>query len=177
MRTRLIAAFLLLGVLTGCADDPAAPAPATDKLTPTASPTTTTTAPSPEPSGSPSAQQPDRGTKVIAAESDFGTVLFDGTGQAAYLFDIETTSRPRCYGACAEAWPPVLTDDAPRAVGRVRDALLGTVQRTDGTTQVTYDRHPLYFYAHEGKHEVKCHDVFLNGGNWYAVQVDGQRAP
>ncbi|MFC5179362.1 hypothetical protein [Nocardioides taihuensis] len=114
---------------------------------------------------------------VVAAVSDFGPVLFDGTGQAIYVFDVEKTSQPRCYGSCAVAWPPVLTDGAPLAGDRVEEALLGTTRRSDGTTQVTYDGHPLYFYAHEGKDEVKCHDVFLNGGTWYAVQPDGDRAP
>jgi len=133
--------------------------------------------PSPKPSQSPSAQQPEQGQKVIAAESDFGTILFDDTGQAIYLFDIETTSQPRCYGACADAWPPVLTDGAPLAGEQVKESLLGTTQHTDNTTQVTYDGHPLYFYAHEGRSEVKCHDVFLNGGNWYAVGPDGHQAP
>ena len=47
----------------------------------------------------------------------------------------------------------------------------------DGTVQVTYNGHPLYFYAHEGKREVKCHDIFLNGGNWYVVQPGGDAAP
>ena len=60
---------------------------------------------------------------------------------------------------------------------RVDATLLGTTRRTDGTRQVTYGGHPLYFYAHEGKHEVECHDVFLNGGTWYALQPDGQPAP
>lgn len=114
---------------------------------------------------------------VIAAQSDFGTILFDGTGQTIYLFDVETTSQPRCYGPCADAWPPVVTDGAPLAGKRVKASLLGTTRRTDGTTQVTYDGHPLYLYAHEGKYEVKCHDVFLNGGSWYAVQPDGHPAP
>ena len=41
-------------------------------------------------------------------------MLFDGTGQAIYLFDVETTSKPTCYDACAEAWPPVLTERGPR---------------------------------------------------------------
>lgn len=171
----MIAAILFLGLLTACADDPAIPR--AENSTPTSSPTAEKTDPSPEPPLSPSAQQPQPGTKVVAAESDFGTILFDDTGQAIYLFDIETTSKPRCYGPCADAWPPVLTDGAPFAGERVKKSLLGTTQRTDGTTQVTYDGHPLYFYAHEGKYEVKCHDVFLNGGNWYAVEPDGNRAP
>lgn len=93
------------------------------------------------------------------------------------MFDVEGDSRPRCYGACAVAWPPVLTDGAPIAGERVEETLLGTTRRSDGTTQVTYAGHPLYFYAHEGKNEVECHDVFLNGGTWYAVQPDGDRAP
>ena len=65
----------------------------------------------------------------------------------------------------------------PVAGNGLDDALLGTVERSDGTTQVTYGDHPLYFYAHEGKNEVLCHDVFLNGGNWYVVQPNGDAAP
>jgi predicted lipoprotein with Yx(FWY)xxD motif len=175
MRTRRTAASLLLGLLTACAEDPVAPA--TEDPTTPSRPTTAMTNPAPVPSPSPSARPTQQGPTVIAAESEFGTILFDDTGQAIYLFDIEITSKPRCYGPCAEAWPPVLTDDAPLAGQRVKESLLGTTQRTDGTTQVTYDGHPLYFYAHEGKYEVKCHDIFLNGGTWYAVQPDGQRAP
>jgi predicted lipoprotein with Yx(FWY)xxD motif len=126
---------------------------------------------------SPSARPAEPGTKVVTAESDFGTILFGTRGQAIYLFDVEATTEPRCYGACADAWPPVLTDGAPLAGRGVKESLLGTAKRTDGTTQVTYRGHPLYFYAHEGRHEVKCHDIFLNGGNWYAVQPDGHPAP
>jgi predicted lipoprotein with Yx(FWY)xxD motif len=113
----------------------------------------------------------------MAADSDFGTILFDETGQAIYLFDIETTTEPRCFEACADAWPPVLTGSAPLAGEGVKASLLSTTQRIDDTTQVTYNGHPLYFYAHEGKHEVKCHDIFSHGGNWYAVQPDGHPAP
>ena len=182
MRNRLIAAIVLLGVITACAADPVTPAieertttssPATATTGTTANTGTTGSAPEPSPSARPSKQ----GQKVIAAESDFGTILFDDTGQAIYLFDIETTPQPRCYGPCADSWPPLLSDGVPIAGHRVKQALLGTTERTDGTTQVTYDGHPLYLYAHEGKDEVKCHDVFLNGGTWYAVQPDGRRAP
>ena len=111
------------------------------------------------------------------AASDFGPMLFDATGQAIYLFDVETTSEPACYEACAKAWPPVLTDGRPVAGEGVRKHLVGTTVRSDGSTQVTYNGHPLYFYAHEGKNEVLCHDVFLNGGNWYVVRPDGDAAP
>ena len=117
------------------------------------------------------------GTTVVVEDSEFGPMLFDDTGQAIYLFDVETTAEPQCYGECAEAWPPVYTDGEPVAGKGVDTALLGTTERSDGRVQVTYNDHPLYFYANEGKHEVLCHDVFLNGGNWYVVQPGGEAAP
>jgi predicted lipoprotein with Yx(FWY)xxD motif len=103
-------------------------------------------------------------------------MLFDRPGQAIYLFEKETTSRPDCYGDCAVAWPPVLTTGAPQATGAVRPDLLGTVLREDGTTQVTYGGHPLYFYAHEGPGQVLCHDVVEFGGRWLVVTPDGVAA-
>jgi len=176
---KLVAGVSLLGALAalaGCAQD-RAPRAAEDTSAP-ASPTGEQTGPrSAEPSTTPSTPPRGSGTTLRAMASDFGDVLFDSTGQAVYLFDVETTDEPRCYGSCAEAWPPVLTDGSPVAGPRVRESLLATTERTDGTVQVTYDGHPLYFYAHEGKGEVKCHDIFLNGGIWYAVQPDGRRAP
>ena len=133
-----------------------------------------------EPSGGPSTQprRPGRdGTVVTTAGSDFGPMLFDGTGQAIYLFDKETSPRPRCYGDCADAWPPVLTSGQPRARAQVDAGLLGTVRRRDGSTQVTYAGQPLYFYAHEGKGQVLCHDVVEYGGVWLVVTPGGTPAP
>ncbi len=185
MRTRLAAAVAVLALLlSACADDSAGP-DAQDSSTDsgsTPSPTSaTTTRASPEPSTAtstaPPAQPTEPGAVIAGSASDFGTILFDDTGQAIYLFDVETTSEAQCYDACAKAWPPVLTPSDPVAGEHVDATLLGTTQRDDGTTQVTYNGHPLYFYAHEDKHEVRCHDVFLNGGNWYAVQPDGRPAP
>jgi predicted lipoprotein with Yx(FWY)xxD motif len=130
---------------------------------------------SPSPASSP-APEP-AGTTIIAADSKFGTMLYDATGQPIYLFDAEATSRPECYDECAEAWPPVLTEGEPRAKGAVRSDLLGTTRRSDDSTQVTYAGHPLYFYAHEGKYQVLCHNVTEFGGTWLVVQPDGTAAP
>jgi predicted lipoprotein with Yx(FWY)xxD motif len=116
------------------------------------------------------------GLAVTVGESEFGPMLFDESGQAIYLFEVETDGSPRCYGGCATAWPPVLTTAAPRANG-VRADLLGTVARDDGSTQVTYGGHPLYFYAHEGPGQVLCHDVVENGGRWLVVTPEGVPAP
>jgi len=104
-------------------------------------------------------------------------MLFDASGQAIYLFDDETSTKPTCYDECAEAWPPVLTKSKPMAGGEVRPGLLGTTTRADGSTQVTYAGHPLYFYAHEGKRQVLCHNIEEYGGLWLVVQPDGNPAP
>lgn len=117
------------------------------------------------------------GTIITTADSAFGEVLFDVTGQAVYLFDLEQTATPACYDQCAIDWPPILTDGTPVAArGAAADAL-GTTTRTDGSMQVTYGGHPLYSYAHEGKNEVRCHNVSGFGGLWFAVSPSGDAAP
>jgi len=185
MRTRvgtLLGSLLLLAACGGDPDadpetdasDPGSRSSATPR--PTATPSTSPTEEASKETKPPTSAAPD-GTTIVVQESEFGPMLFDDTGQAIYLFDVETTSEPECYGDCAVAWPPVVTDAPPVAGPGVREALLGTVERTDGQLQVTYNDHPLYFYAHEGKNEVLCHDVFLDGGNWYVVQPGGDAAP
>ena len=175
MKSQVGALTVCLALLVGCGEDeaPRAEDPTTPAdQSPSATQSTTET-----PSTKPSTAPASTGTRLVAAESEFGPMLFDDTGQAIYLFDVEATSAPRCYDACEEAWPPVLTKGNPVAGQGLESVLLGTVERADGSTQVTYGDHPLYFYAHEGKNEVLCHDVFLNGGNWYVVQPDGDAAP
>jgi predicted lipoprotein with Yx(FWY)xxD motif len=146
---------------TSAAGVPSASASPSGRTTPTPTPT-----PTPKP-----------GRVVIAAESAYGPMLYDATGQPIYLFTAERGDRAACYDACAADWPPVLTRGEPRARGGVRDALLGVTRRDDGSRQVTYAGHPLYFYAHEGTYEVLCHDVVEYGGTWLVVRPDGTPAP
>ena len=167
-------------VLAGCGDDagtstgaPSAPestSPTQTPLQPEAS--------TPTPSSASTAATPGNRTwtAIKAAKSQFGTMLFDGTGQAIYLFDKEQTTKPECYGACAEAWPPVLTEGTPTAKNGARQNLLGTTERTDGKIQVTYGDHPLYYYAHEAKNDVKCHNIQGFGGLWLVVTPAGRSA-
>ncbi len=171
----LVAALLLL---SACAapESEATTEPTTGPASSAASPETTTPTPTkhlPSPTASPDPS----GIRVIADDSEFGTMLYGADGQAIYLFDLEEAGRPRCYGECASAWPPVLTTGDPVAGRGVRSGLLGTVERQDGTTQATYGGHPLYFYAHEDPWQVLCHDFEDFGGTWYVVQPDGEAAP
>jgi predicted lipoprotein with Yx(FWY)xxD motif len=178
---RALALVVVVGlVLAGCGSDdpddsasdpsspsePASSAPPTDESTPDEPADTTATEP-----------EPATGTVIKTADSEFGEMLFDKSGQAIYLFDKETSAKPDCYDACAEAWPPVLTEGEPQAQGAVSGRLLGTTKRTDGSTQVTYGGHPLYYYAHEGKNEVLCHNVDQFDGLWLVVTPEGEAAP
>jgi predicted lipoprotein with Yx(FWY)xxD motif len=113
------------------------------------------------------------GTTITTANSQFGEVLFDGSDQAIYFFDKEQSSNSECYGACAEAWPPVTTEGEPQAGAGAIAKLLGTTTRVDGTTQVTYAGRPLYFYVDDPKGEVLCHNVEEFGGLWLAVAPSG----
>ena len=119
---------------------------------PTPGSTTRGSSPSPPgassaPSSTASSSGEPAGTTIITADSEFGTILYDASGQPIYLFDLEATSRPECYGECARAWPPVLTTGPPHATGAVQSDLLGTTRRSDGSTQITYAEHPLYFLS------------------------------
>jgi predicted lipoprotein with Yx(FWY)xxD motif len=172
------AAVVLLLALAGCAAADDATAPARSEPSPTvtsaeadetASDDDGVTADEAEPAAS--------GPVITTTGSAHGTVLVDGRRQAIYLFDREAGRTPRCYGACADAWPPVLAKGDAQARRQVRGGLLGTVPRRNGTRQVTYAGHPLYFYAHEGPGQLLCHDISEYGGRWLAVTPRGVAAP
>ncbi len=111
---------------------------------------------------------------VTAHASSFGKVLFDGSGRALYLFKRDTGSRSTCSGACAKAWPPFLTTTAPKAGADARASLLGTTSRADGTRQVTYAGHPLYYFSGDSKPgQIKCENVVNFGGLWLVVSPVG----
>jgi predicted lipoprotein with Yx(FWY)xxD motif len=117
------------------------------------------------------------GITVRLADSEFGRMLFGSKKQAIYIFERDDQNESNCYGDCAEAWPPVFTEGKPEAGKGVNASLLGTAKRRDGKLQVTYAGKPLYYYAHEGPGEVKCHNVNLNGGFWWVIGADGKRRP
>lgn len=114
------------------------------------------------------------GPLVRLRDSQFGPVIFDGRAQAAYTFTRDAGGASRCYGKCAEAWPPFYARGRPRAGRGVRRSLLGTVRRRGGRRQVTYAGRPLYFYVGDPKGEVLCNDIAEFGGTWFAVTAAGK---
>ncbi|HZH24905.1 MAG TPA: hypothetical protein VEY49_08375 [Solirubrobacteraceae bacterium] len=113
------------------------------------------------------------GRTIKAVRSQFGKILADGRGQAVYLFAKETSSTPRCYGACAKAWPPVLTRGRPVAGRGAGGVKLGTTRRRNGARQVTLGGRPLYYYVDDAPGRVLCHNVDEFGGLWLVVRPNG----
>src|SRR4051794_40041924 len=96
---------------------------------------------------------------LTVVPSKYGNVVADGKGQALYLFTRDGRGPSRCYGACAKAWPPLLTKGQPRARSGIAPSKLGTVRRRDGRLQVTYGRRPLYYYAGDSPGVILCQNV------------------
>src|SRR5260370_33328758 len=84
------------------------------------------------------AQTPRRGIQISVRSSRYGRILRDGRDQTIYLFTRDTGTPSTCYGACATAWPPLLTRGAPAAGPGLISRSRGTTHRRDGTLQVAY---------------------------------------
>jgi predicted lipoprotein with Yx(FWY)xxD motif len=107
-----------------------------------------------------------------------GQILVDEEGMTLYYFqkDQKGSGKSKCEGACAEAWPPLLTKGEPEAMKGVKAAMLGTIQRKDGTTQVTYAGWPLYTFVEDKKPgEDNGTDSKAFGASWYPLHSNGKK--
>lgn len=115
-----------------------------------------------------------KGAPVGTAKGPTGTYLTGSSGRALYLWVADSNGQSNCSGACAQAWPPLLTSTTPSASGGVSAADLGTITRSDGTKQVTYKGHPLYYFAGDtgpGTTQGQGSDGF--GAKWWLVSPSG----
>jgi len=111
---------------------------------------------------------------IGTAQGEYGTYLTGDGGRAVYLWMADKGSTSSCSGACAAVWPPVLTHGAPKATQSAVSADLGTTTRSDGTTQVTYQGHPLYYFASDtraGQTSGQGSDGF--GAKWWLLTPAG----
>jgi predicted lipoprotein with Yx(FWY)xxD motif len=115
-----------------------------------------------------------RAAMLTAHPSRYGKILFDGRGRVLYLFARDLGGRSSCYGACAKKWPPFLTTSVAKGLAGVNAKLVGTTRRTDGKLQVTYAKHPLYYFNEDTKPgQIKCQNVSNFGGLWLVVAPNG----
>ena len=112
---------------------------------------------------------------VKTGTSSLGRIVVDGHAHTLYLFQKDKGGKSACSGACAQNWPPLLTKGAPKAGTGAKAGLLGTTRRSDGTTQVTYNGHPLYtFVADKGKPgSTNGQGIEAFGARWYVVAATG----
>jgi len=132
--------------------------------------TTMTPAPGPAAAGG--------ATVTVASSAEYGSYLADSSGRALYLFTADKPGESACSGACAEAWPPYsAAQGAPTAgAADVQAAKFGTLSRPDGTVQVVYNQHPLYYFQKDtGPGQTMGQDVHGFGGEWYLVTPQGEK--
>ena len=113
-------------------------------------------------------------TVITTVSSSAGTFLANGSGHAVYLWTKDSSGMSACSGACAGAWPPVTTTGTVTASGGAKSSDLGTITRSDGTKQVTYDGHPLYLFSGDsgsGMASGQGNDGF--GAKWWLVSPSG----
>jgi predicted lipoprotein with Yx(FWY)xxD motif len=111
---------------------------------------------------------------VLLRKTKLGMILVNSRGHTLYMFGKDRNGKSACSGSCAKFWPPSLHQGKPTAGSGVKASLLGTTRRSNGTLQVTYNKHPLYTFALDkkaGQTNGEANVAF--GGKWYAVSARG----
>jgi predicted lipoprotein with Yx(FWY)xxD motif len=113
---------------------------------------------------------------VATRTTKLGRVLVNANGRTLYLFEKDKNRKSSCSGACAQAWPPLITHGSPKATSAAQASKLGSTKRADGRMQVTYAGHPLYTFAADKKAgDTKGEEVDAFGAEWYALSASGHK--
>jgi predicted lipoprotein with Yx(FWY)xxD motif len=111
---------------------------------------------------------------TLRSVGNLGPILVGPNGKTLYLFMSDSATMSTCYGSCAQNWPPLTTSGTPRGMGGVSQSLLGTITRQNGTKQVTYHGHPLYYFiADSGPGMANGEGVDAFGARWEVINAAG----
>jgi predicted lipoprotein with Yx(FWY)xxD motif len=117
------------------------------------------------------------GASAVSIETHsgpMGAYLTDGSGRSLYVFAADSAGKSNCSGGCASFWPP-LTGSSASAMSGAQASMVGTITRSDGTKQVTYAGHPLYYFKEDTKAGQTAGQGFDNfGAKWWLVAPSGQ---
>jgi predicted lipoprotein with Yx(FWY)xxD motif len=172
------AVSLLLLAACGSATSGATSPTAVPSIAPTATPTPTpiaTPVPTAVPTPARTTPAPALGAAVtLRSVGGLGQILAASNGRTLYFFLADTGMTSNCSGSCAQNWPPLTTVGVPHATGGVSQSLLGTTRRGNGTTQVTYNGHPLYYFiADSGPGMAGGEGINAFGARWQVVNAAG----
>jgi predicted lipoprotein with Yx(FWY)xxD motif len=113
-------------------------------------------------------------TISVANNLKLGEILVDSQGRTLYMFEKDSATTSSCTGACAAAWPPLRSSGSPVVLGAATASLVGTIARSDGKPQATYDGHPLYRFVMDTKSgDTNGEGLTAFGGTWFAVSPAG----
>jgi predicted lipoprotein with Yx(FWY)xxD motif len=168
MRRLLTAAGLAAAVLAA-----AACASSSSSSTTTTAPSSSAPAAGTSSSAPASSSASSSGTTLMERTINGTQVLTNSAGLTLYWFAPDTSTTSKCNGSCATYWPPV---KGPATAGSGVTGTLGTITRSDGTQQATYDGHPLYTYlGDKAPGQNKGNDINASGGLWYEMTVSGAK--
>jgi predicted lipoprotein with Yx(FWY)xxD motif len=124
----------------------------------------------------PGSSGPPAMTSVGARSTALGQILVDGSGRTLYLFEADKGNSSSCYDACAGVWPPLTASGAPTAGPGVKQSLLGTTTRKDGSTEVVYNGHPLYYFISDNQAgDTTGQGLSSFGAGWYVLSTAGTK--
>ena len=117
-----------------------------------------------------------RSVAVTTARTELGRIIVDGRGRSLYLFEKDMHGRSACSGVCAAYWPPLLTNGRSIAIKGAKPSLLGSIRRADGSRQVSYAGHPLYFFSGDTRRgQTNGEGLQDFGAGWYALAPSGKK--
>ena len=181
MSKQLAILALLLGAAIAVSACTAAPAPAPQPPAPAAqapAPAAQPPAPAAPAPAKPAEAAPASATSstdatsvMVSKDPTLISIMTDGKGRALYLFTKDERNKSNCVDACAQNWPPLTVKGEAKSGAGATSALIGATARADGSTQVTYNGWPLYYFAKDEKPgDVKGQNV---GAVWFALSMDG----
>jgi predicted lipoprotein with Yx(FWY)xxD motif len=127
------------------------------------------------PAGGSQKAAPSASGTVDVRKTKVGQILVDSQGRSLYLFEKDKGTASTCYGACAGLWPPLTASSSPTAGPGIMAAKLGTTMRKDGKAEVTYNGHPLYYYAGDQKPgDITGQGLNQFGAPWDVLSTSGK---
>ena len=125
------------------------------------------------PAGTPA---PPAMTTVALRSTPLGQILVDGSGRTLYLFEADRSNMSSCYGDCASVWPPLIAGSTPTGAVGINQSLLTTTTRKDGSLEVVYNGHPLYYFISDKRAgDTTGQAISSFGAEWYVISATGSK--